>query len=152
MYVWILFEDQKNKQRSGSHSQRNIDNPLLCPVLRFGRAVQRIRRYTKKPTDDTPLCSVNISGRRSKFITQENTLLFIRKTCFYHGGKTRFGFHPHEIGNKSVRSGAAMALFLKHHSTDKIMLLGRWKSKAFMVYIRPQVVEWAECFSGHDIL
>ena len=109
--------------------------------------MQRIRRYTKKPTDDTPLCSVNISGQRSKFITQANTLLSIQKTCFYHGGKARFSFHPHEIGNKSVRSGAAMALFLKHHSTDKIMLLGRWKSKAFMVYIRPQVVEWAEMFS-----
>ena len=35
-----------------------------------------------------------------------------------------------------------MALFLMDHSTDKIMILGRWKSKAFMVYIRPQVLEW----------
>ena len=35
-----------------------------------------------------------------------------------------------------------MALFLMDHLTNKIMILGRWKSKAFMVYIQPQVLEW----------
>jgi hypothetical protein len=36
-----------------------------------------------------------------------------------------------------------MALFMKDHSTAKIMILGRWSSDAFLVYIRPQVLEWA---------
>ena len=35
-----------------------------------------------------------------------------------------------------------MALFLNDHSTAKIMILGRWSSDAFLVYIRPQVLEW----------
>jgi hypothetical protein len=40
------------------------------------------------------------------------------------GGKARFGFDPHEIGNKSIRSGAAMmALFLQNVSSDRIMIL-----------------------------
>jgi hypothetical protein len=63
------------------------------------------------------------------------------------GGKMTFGFHPHEIGNRSIRSGAAMALFLKDHSTAKIMILGRWSSDAFLVYIRPQVLEWTNNMS-----
>jgi hypothetical protein len=63
------------------------------------------------------------------------------------GGKSTFGFHPHEIGNRSIRSGAAMALFLKDHSTAKIMILGRWSSDAFLVYIRPQVLEWTNNMS-----
>jgi hypothetical protein len=58
------------------------------------------------------------------------------------GGKLTFGLYPHEIGNWSIRSGAAMALFLKDHSTAKIMIFGRWSSDAFLVYIRPQVLEW----------
>ncbi len=58
-----------------------------------------------------------------------------------------FGFHPHKIGNRSIRSGAAMALFLKDHSTAKIMILGRWSSDAFLVYIRPQVLEWTNNMS-----
>ena len=40
-----------------------------------------------------------------------------------------------------------MALFLKNHSSDKIMILGRWKSKSFLDYIRPQVIAWTSCFS-----
>jgi hypothetical protein len=63
------------------------------------------------------------------------------------GGKTTFGFNPHEIGNRSIRSGAAMALFLRDNSTAKIMILGRWSSDAFLVYIQPQVLEWTNNMS-----
>ncbi len=35
-----------------------------------------------------------------------------------------------------------MSLFLMDHSPAKIMILGRWSSDAFLVYIRPQVLEW----------
>ena len=64
-----------------------------------------------------------------------------------YDGRNKFGFYPHEIGNRSVRSGEAIALFLKDHSLDKNMLLGRWKSRAFLVYIRPQVTEWCDLYS-----
>ena len=47
-----------------------------------------------------------------------------------------------EIGTHSLRSGAAVALFLAHTSVLKIMILGRWSSAAFLRYIRPQVMEW----------
>jgi hypothetical protein len=55
------------------------------------------------------------------------------------------GFGPLDIQNKSIRSGAAMAHFLMSHSMAKIMILGRWSSSAFLVYIRPQVLEWTTC-------
>jgi len=36
-----------------------------------------------------------------------------------------------------------MALALQGGNSDqKIMMLGRWKSTAFLNYIRPQVLEW----------
>ena len=40
-----------------------------------------------------------------------------------------------------------MALFLTDHSSDKVMLLGQWKSRAFLVYIRPQVTELCNLYS-----
>ena len=42
-----------------------------------------------------------------------------------------------------------MALFLsnRNYSDSKIQLLGRWKSLAFMDYIRPQVMEWTNDLS-----
>jgi hypothetical protein len=47
--------------------------------------------------------------------------------------------------SNSIR--AAMSLFLMNNSSDRIMLLGRWVSKAFLVYIRPQVPEWTNNMS-----
>ena len=40
-----------------------------------------------------------------------------------------------------------MALFVTNHSIEKIKILGRWKSDAFMNYIRPQVLEWTNNMS-----
>jgi hypothetical protein len=56
-------------------------------------------------------------------------------------GKATFLFDPQEIGNKSIKSGATMVLFINDVSTAKIMILGCWSSNAFFVYIRPQVLE-----------
>jgi hypothetical protein len=44
-----------------------------------------------------------------------------------------------------------MSLFLMDHSIAKIMILGRWSSDAFMVYIRPQVLEWTNNMSSDMI-
>ena len=34
-----------------------------------------------------------------------------------------------------------MALILMNHSAPRVMILGRWKSTAFMEYIRSQILE-----------
>ena len=147
VHVRILFEDQKNREKCETRTHQKSDDLVLCPVLLLGWVVQRVLKFTKNPNADTPLCAVNIPGRRSKVINQENTRVFMKVICEAFGGQSRFGFSPNEIGNRSVRTGAAMSLFLTEHSLDKIMLLGRWKSRTFLVYIRPQVTEWCDLFS-----
>jgi hypothetical protein len=71
--------------------------------------------------------------------------------CQLGGGKEAFGFEPHEIRTKSIRSGAAMSLILMDHHPHKIMILGRWSSEAFLVYIQPQVLEWTNNVSNDMI-
>ena len=44
-----------------------------------------------------------------------------------------------------------MTLFLKGHSSNRIMILGRWKSKAFLRYIRPEILSWTDLFSSDMI-
>ena len=44
-----------------------------------------------------------------------------------------------------------MALFLMNHPVSKIMILGRWSSDAFLVYIHPQVLEWTNNMSSDMI-
>ena len=124
VYVWVLFEDQKNRLKRDSRTQKKTRDPLLCPVLRLGRAVQRVRRFVKGVDKHTPLCSFHKRGRSNKFITQDYCLKFIRMICQTYGGIDHFGFHEGEIGNRSIRSRVAMALFLNDHSTNKIMMLG----------------------------
>jgi hypothetical protein len=145
-YVTIVFIDQKNGKKMDARTQMRSGHPYLCPVLRWGSAVQRIIATIPNWNDQTTLCSVLLDEQ-----VLEISNVFVRKllrhTCYLFGGFDTFGFHPHEIGNKSIRSGAAMSLFLMDHSPAKIMILGRWSSDAFLVYIRPQVLEWTHNMS-----
>ena len=61
-------------------------------------------------------------------------------------GEERLGFLPKDVGTHSIRSGGAMAMYLDYVRPFTIMLIGRWKSDAFLKYIRRQV----EAFS-HNV-
>jgi hypothetical protein len=77
-------------------------------------------------------------------VESSQVLQLLRRTCVIYDGENKYGISESEIGTRSIRSGAAMALALQGGNSDKkIMMLGRWKSAAFLDYIRPQVLEWA---------
>ena len=56
---------------------------------------------------------------------------------------TGLGFTGADVGNHSIRSALAMALYLSKRLISTIMLLGRWSSDAFLLYIRRQVQEFS---------
>ena len=58
-------------------------------------------------------------------------------------GDTNLGFSAEDIGCHSLRSGAAMAMKLAGVSEYTIMIIGRWKSLAFLDYIRKQVAQFS---------
>jgi hypothetical protein len=91
---------------------------------------------------------------QAQHLTQANIREHLRATCRLKP-KNYYGYAPEEIGTHSLRSGAAMALFLADEHPHKIMLLGRWSSDAFLDYIRPQVQEWTSGMStlmlAHDM-
>jgi hypothetical protein len=106
---------------------------------------------THQNSSSDAICAIYVDGC-PRSITQEFLRNQLRMTCQLGGGKEAFGFDPHEIGTKSIRSGAAaMPLFLMDHHPHKIMILGRWSLEAFLVYIRPQVLEWTNNM-GHDMI
>jgi hypothetical protein len=77
-------------------------------------------------------------------VEAKQVLQLLRRTCAINDGENKYGISESEIGTRSIRSGAAMALALQGGNSDKkIMTLGRWRSVAFLNYIRPQVLEWA---------
>jgi hypothetical protein len=150
-YVSYTFVDQKNKEKNDTRSQQRTSDPVLCPVRRSASLVERIRRLVpnhKPTTTMNTICSNDTVLQLSSEFLRER----LRVTCTALGGKPVFGYSAADIGTKSLRSGAAMSLFLMNHSTERIMLLGRWKSDAFLVYIRPQVLEWTNNMSRDMIL
>jgi hypothetical protein len=66
-------------------------------------------------------------------------------------GKTKLGIHRSEIGTRSIRSGAAMAMYLTGVPVFSIMLIGRWSSTAFLKYIQKQVQEFSQGISSEMI-
>ena len=123
----------------------------MSPVICFARAVQRVRKFVRRRNKNTPLCTVSGTEIKTTRITQKYTLKLLRDVCRSGGGQDAFGFKPKQIGNKSIRTGAVMSLFLQGHSAERIMLLGRWKSTCFIDYLRPQTLEWTHLFSTNMI-
>jgi len=140
-YVSVTFVAQKNGLKEDSRSQSRTTDPILCPVRRLASAVKRIYQNDPFAPLSTKLCSFG-SGSTRITVTQSFMLHNIRFVCTLCGGKDAFGFSAEEIGNKSLRSGAAMSLSMNNYPADKIKILGRWKSDAFLDYIQPQILEW----------
>ena len=115
----------------------------LCPVLIWSRICKRVSKETSNPR--TKVFTL-LRGERRLDISSERIVRAMKSI-----GRTVSNRHPginvEKIGSRSIRSGAAMALFIKDHHPERIKILGRWSSDAFLVYIRPQVLEWTNLMS-----
>jgi hypothetical protein len=152
--VTTLFADQKNRHKNARRTQKRTDDPVLCPVRRAASLVDRIRRLVPGFSGSTTINTYMHQAREGPVKLQLASGFLrsqLRHACSTLGGKKVFGFDSNDIGTKSIRSGAAMGLFLANHSGERIMLMGRWESQAFLVYIRPQVIEWTNNMSGDMI-
>jgi hypothetical protein len=144
--VTITFVDQKNGLKMDSRTHERTKDQVLCPVRRAAALTKRILLTIPNANERTPINTVLVDGQILQ-ITGNYLRDQLRRTCKEMGGKAVLGFDPDEIGTKSIRSGSAMALFLMNHAVHRIMILGRWYSEAFLVYIRPQVLEWTNNMS-----
>ena len=140
-YVTIRFVFQKNRVRMDRRTQGR-SGKKLCPVRSWARACRRVLTTTRNPSSKTRVCEVGNGKGQQTHVTSERVKRLLRLTCYRYGKERGYGIEEHELGTRSIRSGAAMALFLMDHLVKKIMILGRWSSDAFLVYIRPQVLEW----------
>jgi hypothetical protein len=148
--VTVTFEDQKNGTKMDKRTHQITNDAILCPIKRIASLVERIYRRVPNASSETTINVMHLQSRTT-MATSNALRLFIRSSCTCGGGKATFGFSSMEIGTRSIRSGAAMSLFLMNHPIHKIMILGRWSSDAFLVYLRPQVLEWTNQMSSDMI-
>jgi hypothetical protein len=135
--VSITFEFQKNKQKNITVSQPRSGKEI-CPVIIWSKILQRILSY-KGSSDENPVNTVLIGGK-THHITSEEMLHHIKNTVDNMKG---LGFTGEDVGTHSVRASLAMTLYLSRRPVSTIMLIGRWCSDAFLLYIKRQVQEFS---------
>ena len=139
--VAVTFEMQKNEQKHETIIHGRTDDSVLCPVKQWALLVNRIWSY-QGTTENTPVSTVWRHDRHEQ-ITSRQVITFLRAACATIGS-ARLGFEPKEIGTHSLRSGAAMEMYLAAVPVYTIMLIGRWSSDAFLRYIRKQVEQFSK--------
>jgi hypothetical protein len=146
--VSITFEWQKKDERMDSVTQLTTGDILLCPVRLWAAIVKRILRYPGA-NEDTPVSAVWRNDRIDHITSKE--LVSAMRDAVVAIGEDKLGFKADEIGTHSIRSGAAMAMYLGECPVYTIMMIGRWSSDAFLRYIRKQVEQFSHNVSSRMI-
>jgi hypothetical protein len=147
--VSVVFRDQKNRHKMATRSAWRTVDPMACPVTVWAKIIIRVRK-THGCTDDTMVYKYTATTGASANLDSTTMIQHLRRAATSIGSGT-LGYAAHEIGTHSIRSGAAMALVLSHHQAWRIMLAGRWRSSAFLLYIREQVQAFSKGVSDRMI-
>jgi hypothetical protein len=141
--VSITFISQKNKERHQTISMHCSGHDTICPVKVWAAIIQRIRHH-KLSSDATTVNTFVDSKGRLSYISSKHISNTLRAAAASIG-ETALGFPIAQIGCHSLRSGSAMTMYLAHVPVTTIQLIRRWKSSAFLRYIREQV----DCFTSN---
>ena len=139
-FVSITFEDQKNSMRNDTITMHASNHAIMCPVRSWARVVRRVSRCYGNNTDT--LVSSFRQGKKIFNVSSKDALVAIRAAA-QRVGESKLGFKVDDIGTHSLRSGAAMAMYLDDAPVYTIMIIGRWSSDAFLLYIRKQVEQFS---------
>ena len=146
--VSVTFERQKNDRKADTVTKWRTSDELLCPVKMWASLTRIILSY-KGANKNSPISLVkhksqiiNITGEMIADLCRDGVV----GIC-----ETKLGIRRSEIGTRSIRSGAAMAMYLAGVPVFSIMLIGRWSSTAFLKYIRKQVQEFSQGISSKMI-
>jgi len=138
--ISITFEMQKKDEKNDTVTQQASGAVSMCPVQMAAAIVRRIRSY-KGSDDNTPI-SAFWRFNRIDHVTSAQVIAAM-KDAITAIGEDVLHIKKSEIGTHSIRSGAAMAMFLSNCSVCQIMMIGRWSSDAFLRYIRKQVEQFS---------
>ena len=113
----------------------------------WAHTVKRVELYPKS----TPSSPVNTFLDPSSGKMVHITAKQMRSHIISHVkkiGPDKYGIDIKRVRTHSLRSSCAMLLYLAEVRTSTIMLLGRWKSDAFLLYLRKQVKEFTKGVSN----
>ena len=132
-FVCLTFTTQKNGVRGEVIGLGLSGHPQLCPVKAAIRRVLHLKVHQSAP--DTPL-STYYTPDGINAVTPSDITATLRHSVRSMG--TTLGIHPNEVSARSLRPAGAMALLCAQVDSDKIRLLGRWRSDEMLRYLHVQ--------------
>ena len=139
-YLAVTFESQKNGSKCQTIVQHRSGR-FLCPVKSWGELIKLILSYNGTDLNTTINFYQNKHGHPS-FISAEDMIICLRSIC-NKLDEEKLGIDPSRVGTHSIRTSFSMQLHIAGVKDTIIMTMGRWKSLAFLKYIRPQIQEFS---------
>ena len=147
--VSLTFESQKKDEKFQTVTLLATGDILLCPVRTWAAIVKRIRSY-QGTNDNSPVSTVLKNGKLEHITSDQ--MINALEDAIEAVGREKINIEKGEIGTHSIRSGAAMAMYLGELPVETIKMIGRWSSDAFLRYIRPQVEQFCQNVSKKMIV
>jgi hypothetical protein len=139
--VSVTFERHKNDRKADTVTQWRTSDELLCPVKIWASLTRIILSY-KGANKNSPISLVkhksqiiNITGEMIADLCRDGVVAI---------GETKLGIRRSDIGTRSIRSGAAMAMYLAGVPVFS-------SSTAFLKYIQKRVQEFSQGISSKMI-
>uniref|UniRef100_A0A7S4I2V7 Uncharacterized protein n=1 Tax=Odontella aurita TaxID=265563 RepID=A0A7S4I2V7_9STRA len=147
--ISINFRSQKNNEKEKIVTIHRTTGDLLNPVTHWDFTVRRIRSI---PVFDNNY-TVNMFPERGvvRFIISKEIKDIIKEDVRAIG-KAVLGFGKKYVSTHSNHSAAAMTMYLATVPVFTIMLIGRWYSDAFLLYVHRQVQEFTTGISSRMVL
>ena len=145
-FVSLRFNDQKNGIKGESLGHGTTTHDVADPVKLLATIFLRLRAAGANA--DTPLAHSNSSGKW-KWIKSSTITSAMRASADKIGES--LGFSRGDISARSMRAGGAMVLLLSNVDTDKIKLLGRWRSDAMMRYLHTTARPLVQGFAANMV-
>lgn len=132
----LMFTTQKNSVRGEEVGLGPSGDSLFCPARALARRLLHLRAHSAPP--DTPLHKFfpDPNSNKSCVIRSADITAALRRSVLAVGAQV--GVDISKIDSRSLRASGAMALLLGQVDTDRVRLLGRWKSDAMLRYLHVQ--------------
>jgi hypothetical protein len=136
---------QKKDEKNDTVTQMASGDINMCPVRMAAAIVRCIQSYNKTD-NNTPISAFLQFGHINHVMSKQ--VIATMRDGVQAIGEDLLHIKKSDISMHSIRSGAAMAMFLSDCSVCLIMMIGCWSSDAFLRYIRKQVEQFSNNVSS----
>ena len=133
-FVTLTFNRQKNGVRNETVGHGRSGHASLCPVHALATRIIALRR--QRASLETPLNAVRSDPSAPwSYILASDLTSRLRAALHLHPDPA---YLPSDVSIRSTRAGGAMALLCAGVDSDRIRLLGRWRSDEMYRYLHVQ--------------